>query len=185
MSVLTVFSLHQQICFSRMGFPKSADMVSHIACAPEWTFKCCIKWDPTRLTGNSHILYLTSSFICMSCSQNLPLSPFLFSANACSCIPHGARWNDTVSVFSPLILWKQSYSTTSLGLLKSTLSPHETCFVSADNHSWPLLRKFCFCADAGYRGSSRHMLVGKKEQLCGLRLKKNPFWASTDNKEQG
>lgn len=80
---------------------------------------------------------------------------------------------DMVSAFSLPSPWKQSCSMTGFGLLGRTLSPHETCYMPAAKPSWLELRKSCFCTDAGYRGSSRHMLVGKKEQLWGLWFLKN------------
>lgn len=73
-----------------MGFPKSVEPVSHVVCAPEWTFKCFCK------TG-SHMLDCERShagvhrFIYMHVLLSKP-SLSLFSANAYSHILHCARW---------------------------------------------------------------------------------------------
>lgn len=89
---------------------------------------------------------------------------------------------DMVYAFTLPILWKPSHSMTCFASLKSTLSPHKTCFVPADKPSWQPLRKYCFCTDAGYNGSGRHMLVGNNFEGCGWN--KTAFRTSTENKKQ-
>lgn len=119
----------------------------------------------------------------MSCSQT-PLSPSSQIMLTLAFLTVQDE-EDMVSTFSLPIQWKRSYSTARFVLLRGTLSPHKTCFMPADKPSWPLLRKCCFCTDAGYKGSTRHMFVGKKEQLWGLWLGvKNTFRTSINNKEQ-
>lgn len=125
--------------------------------------KYYMKWDPMSLTRNGYTLELTASCICMFCS--FPPSSQIMLTLAFLTVRDG---EDMVSAFSLPILWKRSYSVASFGLLRSTLSPHETCFMPSDKPSWPPLRTFCLRTDPGYKGSSRHMFVGKEEQLWGV-----------------
>lgn len=123
-------------------------------------------------------------FIYMHVLLSKPSLP-LFSANAYSRIPHRARWRRYGFLHS-LFLFRGSDLTVWLGfgLLKSTLSPHQTCSLPAEKPGWLPLRKCCFFTHAGYKVSSRRMVVGKKEQLWGLWSEKTASRTLTNNKEQ-
>lgn len=147
-----------------------------------------VKRDPTCLTANGHILESTASFICMCSSQKPSLS--LFSANAYSHILHCARWR-RYGFCSPLrpsppILWKWSCSVTGFGLLRSALSPHETCFMPAERKTQLTnTEKVVFAQMQATNGASRHMFLGREEEFRELCLgkKTSRFQPSTWNKE--